>query len=327
MASQTASQDGFVTEKTIAHYNRLAEAKPGLLIVEYTFVHFSGRSEDFQLGVQSDAHIDGLSRLAQAIKKSGALAGLQITHGGGKSERSLTGGALMGPSAVSVPVKDRQLENPDPMNTSDIELWKFAFVDASDRAVAAGFDLIELHSAHGYGLNQWLSPITNQRTDDYGGDLNNRMRLLLEIIEAIRARHPRLLISVRMPGQDFIEDGLRPAETVAVAQAIERAGVDIIHVSSGIGGWRRPSSRTGEGYLVPEAADIQANVRIPVIGVGGIETGTYIDESLQLGRFALAAVGRAILKDPSFWNKTQLQYPKSVLMEHSHFLQPAFARC
>jgi len=301
MASQTANEDGFVTEKTIAHYERLTQAKPGLLIVEYTFVHLSGRSENFQLGVQSDAQVSGLARLARRIKKSGALAGLQMTHGGGKSERGLTGGVLMGPSAVSVPVKDRQLENPNPMDSNDIELWKSAFVDASDRAIAAGFDLIEIHSAHGYGLNQWLSPLTNRRTDGYGGGLVNRMKLLLEIVRAIRTRHPQLLISVRMPGQDFIEGGLELSDTILIAQALERAGVDLLHVSSGIGGWRRPSSRTGEGYLVSEATSIQASVQIPVIGVGGIESGDYIDDGLRKKDFSLAAVGRAILKDPKNW--------------------------
>ena len=135
MASQTADDAGFVTEKTLAHYQRLSEAGPGLLLVEYTFVHTSGRSEDNQLGIQSDAHIEGLTRVAKLIQKSGALSGIQITHCGGKTERHLTGGSLMGPSAVAVPVKDRQLEVPNPMSADDIALWKSAFIEAASRAV------------------------------------------------------------------------------------------------------------------------------------------------------------------------------------------------
>jgi NADPH2 dehydrogenase len=184
------------------------------------------------------------------------------------------------------------------MNSYDIEVWKSAFTAATDRAVKAGFDLIELHAAHGYGLNQWLSPITNQRNDKYGIDLNGRMRLLIEIVNAIRAQHPNLLISVRIPGQDFIESGLTVSDAITVAQTLEKAGVDIIHVSSGISGWRRSSSRRGEGYLVEEAAQIQARVSVPVIGVGGIQTAEYIDEGLIQGKFSLAAVGRAILENP-----------------------------
>jgi NADPH2 dehydrogenase len=301
MASQTADDGGFVTEQTLSHYARLAEGRPGLLMVEYTYVHRSGRSEDRQLGIQSDTHVDGLKRLARTIQASGALAGIQITHAGGKTERTLTEGQLMAPSGIAVPVKDRSLEVPTPMADHEITLWKEAFLQAVDRAVQAGFDCVEFHSAHGYGLNQWLSGITNQRTDAYGGGLKARMALLLEIVQAARSRYPHLLLSVRMPGQDFIGGGLEIEDTIEIAQALERIGIDLIHVSSGIGGWRRPGNREGEGYLVNEATRIQASVRIPVIGVGGIETGTYIDHGLQTHQFALAAVGRAILKDPKTW--------------------------
>ncbi len=306
MASQTADQGGFVTQQALDHYERLAAAKAGLLIVEYTFVDLSGRSEENQLGIASDAHLDGLTTLAGLIKKSGSIAGIQLNHGGGKSERVLTGGPLMAPSAVPVPVKDRTLETPDPMTLEDIQLWRSAFVQAANRAVHAGFDLVEIHSAHGYGLNQWLSPIANRRNDEYGQTLQGRMTLLLEIVREIRVRHPALLISVRIPGQDFLEEGMSISDSIQLAQELERAGVDLIHVSSGIGGWRRPSPRIGEGYLVAEAAQIQAQVSVPVIGVGGIETGSFIDRGLQEGWFSLAAVGRAILKNPKDWSEKQL---------------------
>lgn len=301
MASQTADEQGFVTRETLTHYQRLAEARPGLLFVEYTYVHSTGRSEDHQLGVQSDMHIEGLRQLARVIQQTGALAGLQITHSGGKTERGLTGGRLMGASRIAVPVKAQEMEIPEPMTTLEIVEWRKSFVSAVDRAVQAGFDVVEFHSAHGYGLNQWLSPITNQRDDEYGQNLFGRMKLQLEIVAEVRLRHPRLLLSVRMPGQDFLEGGLQIQDTILLARVLESMGVNFIHVSSGIGGWRRPTPRTGEGYLVAEAEKIQAEVKVPVIGVGGIETGEYIDESLQRGRFQLAAVGRAILKDPVGW--------------------------
>lgn len=306
MASQTASVDGSTTEKTVAHYRRLAEAQPGLLIVEYSFVHTSGRSEEHQLSAVGPEHLMGHRQIAAAIRSSGALAGLQLSHGGGKSSQALTGGQLMGPSGIRVPVKDDELEIPRPMMTDDIIIWKTAFRQAADLAVAAGYDLIELHSAHGYGLNQWISPLTNQRSDGYGGSLQGRSRLLLEIVEEIRSAYPHLLLSVRIPGQDFLEGGLQVGDSVKIAQALEARGVDILHVSSGIGGWRRPSTRLGEGYLVMEAAEIQSHVRIPVIGVGGIETAAYIDNGLKQGWFSLATVGRAILKDPGAWYRSQV---------------------
>ncbi len=307
MASQTASPGGFVTDETLKHYKRLTESQAGLVIAEYSFVHTSGKSEESQLGISSEAHVQGLAKLAKVIHQAGALAGIQLSHGGGKSDSSLTQGPLMGPSAVAVPVKDRVLETPRAMISEDIELWQKAFVEAAGRAFQAGFDLVELHSAHGYGLNQWLSPLTNQRLDPYGFHLQGRLRLLKEIIAQIQLKYPPLLLSVRLPGQDFLEGGLRVEEMIRVAQELEKQGVHLIHVSSGIGGWRRPSTRQGEGYLVDEAAQIQKQISVPVIGVGGIESGEYIDAKIQAGDISLAAVGRAILKDPAAWFEKVLE--------------------
>jgi NADPH2 dehydrogenase len=306
MASETADSEGFVTDKTLSHYKRLSESRAGLVMVEYTYAHLSGRSEEKQLSAQSDAHIEGLSELAKLIHQAGALAGIQLTHAGGKTTRDLTGGSLMGPSPVTVPVKDRTLEAMDPMSESDIKLWKVWFKAAVARANKAGFDFVEFHAAHGYGLNQWLSPLTNLRSDLYGGTLGRNARLLFEIVRNARAEHPDLLLAVRMPGQDFIEGGLNPSDAVWLAKELELAGVDLIDVSSGIGGWRRPRDRTHEGYLVDEASRVQASVNTPVIGVGGIESGAYINRSLLERRFSLAAVGRAILKDPQIWGDTHL---------------------
>ncbi len=306
MASETATLDGFVTENTLQHYQKLTLAGAALLTVEYTSVHPTGRSEERQLSIETDAHIEGLSKIAKLIHSSGAISGIQLSHGGGKSEPTLTGEPLMGPSSIAVPVKGREMQNPEPMSLKEIQLWKDSFVAASDRAALAGFDLVELHAAHGYGLNQWLSPITNQREDEYGQDLRGRARLLLEIVCKIRLRHPNILLSVRLPGQDFIDHGLSIPDSILIAQLLEEAGVDIINVSSGIGGWRRPDERPGEGYLVADAARIQGAIKIPVIGVGGIETGCFIDLALREGYLSLAAVGRAILKSPSSWGRAHL---------------------
>jgi NADPH2 dehydrogenase len=306
MASETADRQGLVTDRTLSHYKRLSEARAGLVMVEYTYVHSSGRSEENQLGAYSDAQNEGLAKLAKVIQESGAFAGLQLTHAGGKTSRDLTGGVLMGPSGVVVPVKGQDLEAMDPMSEQEIQLWKQWFVDAASRAKLAGFDLVEFHAAHGYGLNQWLSPLTNHRNDRYGGSRERNAQLLLEIVSEVRRAHPELLLAVRMPGQDFIEGGLTSLDSIWLAKALESAGVDLIDVSSGIGGWRRPRDRIQEGYLVDEASRIQAFVKAPVIGVGGIETGTYIDQNLSESRFSLAAVGRAILKDPKLWGDTHL---------------------
>ncbi len=307
MASETADSDGFVTDQTLSHYSRLGESKAGLIFVEYSFVHASGKSEEKQLGISNDLHLNGLKALSETIHQQGALAGIQLTHSGGKTESCFTNGPLYSPSGIIVPVKDKLLEQSIEMTLEDIENWKRWFIEASHRASRANFDLIELHSAHGYGLNQWLSPITNIRSDEYGGSVLKNTRLLLEIIRGIKKELPHILISVRIPGQDFLDGGLSSQDCISIAKLLQDVGVDILNVSSGIGGWRRPRTRSGEGYLVKEATLIQRSVSLPVIGVGGIETGAYIDELLKNNKVSLTAVGRAILKDPEAWGSINLR--------------------
>lgn len=306
MASQTATTNGLVTDQTLTHYSGLGEAHAGILMVEYTFVHSTGRSEENQLGIANDDHVEGLSQIATLIKRSGALAGIQLSHGGAKSTPDLTGGILWGASEVAVPSKDNSFEIPRQMTVIEIDSWKNAFISATERAVHAGFELVEFHSAHGYGLNQWLSPLTNQRTDSYGGSLEGRARLLCEIITAVRAKFPDLILSARIPGQDFLEGGLSIADSVQLVEMLKQAGLDLVDVSSGLGGWRRPRDRNGEGYLVHEAQQIQSTTTLPVIGVGGIKSGAYIDQLIDTGAIRFAAVGRKILEAPRLWAESEM---------------------
>lgn len=194
------------------------------------------------------------------------------------------------------------METPDEADAIDIAHLKQSYFQAVVVAAKSGFDGVEFHSAHGYGLNQWLSPITNKRNDSYGGELSNRMRLLLEVVDFALSNFPDLLISVRLPGLDHMAGGLTSLEAVHAAQILEKAGVHMLNISSGIGGWRRPEKRIGEGYLVEDAANIQRSARIPALGVGGIKSKNYIDSQLQQGSFSLAVIGRAFLENPTFLN-------------------------
>lgn len=301
MASQTATADGHVTGQTVAHYKRLSAAGAAIVFVEYTFVHRSGRGEANQLGADDDSKIAGLQSVAQTIQASGALAGLQLVHVGGKTTTTTTGQTPQAPSRIPVPVKGWDPDLPRAMSLEDIQNWKMWFLAATDRAVAAGFDLVELHAAHGYGLNQWLSPLTNQRVDQYGGTLAGRSLLLLEIVQTIKQKHRSLTLAVRIPAQDHFPGGLTLDEMHFVVDQLRLYGVNLIDVSSGIGGWRRPEGHRGEGYLVPDATQIKTQTTLPVIGVGGIESSEYIDKILSLGYVDFAAVGRAILTDPLNW--------------------------
>lgn len=306
MASKTADENGFVTDLSRQHYQRLAEVKAGIVFVEYSFIHTSGKGEANQMGVNDDRQILGLATLATIIQSKGSLAGLQLVHVGGKTTTEITGSDLMGPSAIVVPVKDRPLETPVAMTKEQIQQWIEWFVQAAHRAHKAGFDFIELHAAHGYGINQWLSPITNQRQDEYGLNIQGRSRLLFDIVKKIKIERPSLLVAVRLPAQDHCDGGLEVHEMSWVVKELENLGVDLIDVSSGIGGWRRQDGRSTEGYLVSDAAVLKQSTSLPVIGVGGIETGQFIDQIICENKVDFAAVGRAILKGPSEWAQAQM---------------------
>jgi len=307
MASQTADAKGHATAATVAHYRNLAASGAGLVFVEYSFVHSSGRGEDRQLGIDSDDQIEGLAQIAQVIREEGALSGVQIVHVGGKTTSELAGTQPLGPSAITVPVQGWQPETPREANQEDIQNLIGWYVHAAKRGAAAGFDLVELHAAHGYGLNQWLSPLTNQRVDSYGGTLQARANLLLQVVKTVRGEVPDLLLAVRLPAQDYLPGGLTIAEMIWVVQQLQELGVDLIDVSSGLGGWRRPGNRDGQGYLVDDAMALKNHTRLPVVGVGGIESGAYIDEIIRAHKVDFAAVGRAILSAPQAWGDIHLR--------------------
>lgn len=306
MASQTADNSGFVTDKTIEHYKRLSESGAGMIFVEYSFIHQSGKGEANQLGVQDDSKMEGLSKIASAIHNSDALAGLQLVHVGGKGNADVTGSELMGPSAVPVPVRGWTPDLPVEMTAQDIRNWKDWFREAALRAIQAGFDIIEIHAAHGYGLNQWLSPLTNLRQDEYGGDMKRRSRIFFEIIQSLRDLSPDILISARFPAQDNMPGGLTLEDMRYVALQAYKLGLDLLNVSSGIGGWRRLDGKSSEGYLVEDAHMIKTFTTLPVIGVGGIESGETVDRLLRERKVDFAAVGRSILKDPATWRDLNL---------------------
>ncbi|MGE0171255.1 MAG: NADH:flavin oxidoreductase [Oligoflexales bacterium] len=300
MASGTADERGYVTTKTLQHYENLTLAGAGLMFVEYSHVDPSGKSEPNQLGIDEDGKIPGLAAIAEKIKGSGAIAGMQITHAGGKTQKQYSG-IMWGAGDIAVPTVRGNMEPPTPLPYERIKSFQRYFVDAAIRAYRAGFDILELHCAHGYGINQWLSPLTNNRSDEYGGSLENRTRMLFEIVSAIRQEVPDLALAARVPGQDFLPGGLTNDEMVEVVRQLEKMGLVLIDVSSGLGGWQRPRDRDGQGYLFPEATYIRERIGIPVIGVGGVNDPEFIDKTLEQDRVSLVAVGREILKDPGLW--------------------------
>lgn len=301
MASGTGDEAGRVTAETRAHYARIVTGHQGLSFVEYTYVHDAGRSEPRQLGLSRAEHQEGLAELATLVRSRGAVPAIQLTHAGAKTERELIGRKPLGASAVPVPAYGGDVPAPEPMDDEAIAELLAAFVTAAQRAERAGFQVIEIHAAHGYFFNQWLSPLTNRRGDRHGGSQAARSALLLELIARLRqVLRTDTLLSLRFPAQDRLEGGLTLAETSWLAQRVETAGVDVLNVSSGLGGWRRGREQRGEGYLVGDAAELRPFLRIPVIGVGGIHSLDYCREVLERQSVDLLAVGRAILENPDW---------------------------
>ncbi|RLC95215.1 MAG: NADH:flavin oxidoreductase [Chloroflexi bacterium] len=310
MVRNYATPDGLVSKRLVDHYATIARGGVGLVIVEATNITPQGKGFYQQLGICTDGSITGLSFLAESIKEWGAKVAIQIHHAGRQTTSSVTGTEVVAPSAIPCPV---QMEVPRELTTREVADLVEAHVRAVTRARAAGFDAVEIHGAHGYIVNQFLSPVTNRRTDKYGGDLEERMAFALEIIERVKeetgADFPLIF---RMNGDDFVEDGLTIEDARKIAERLVAAGVDALHVTGGMyetilnprctSAFGLSSMYVPGGALVGLAEEIKKVVSVPVITVGGIspEMG---EEILRHGRADFIAIGRGLLVDPQLPNK------------------------
>lgn len=300
MATMLANQRGEVTDRLVKHYVERSEDL-GLLIVEHSYVTQRGRVRLNQLGAHSDDLIPGLARLVDAVHENDTPIALQINHAGGTTTGDVCGAKPTAPSPVMHPRRGQEL--PRQLNRDEIEDVIHSFRDAARRAVKAGFDAVEVHGAHGFLLGQFLSPLTNKRRDEFGGPLENRVRLPGRIIEEIRRDlGSDFPILYRIGVDDMYQGGLTLREGVEAAGMIAERGVDIMDVSGGLVGGR-PEGLEGPGYFVPHAAAVNDVVDVPVIGVGGIVTAEEADEIIRSGSVDLVAVGRAILRDPKWATK------------------------
>jgi NADPH2 dehydrogenase len=300
MATYLANDAGEVTDKHIRHYAARASADVGLIIIEHTYVHPSGRAGETQIGIHHDGLIPGLRRLADAIRLGGAASGIQITHAGSRTTGAVIGMQPMAPAEV------QDVSNhgtPRAMTVDEITTLVDAFAAGARRAVEAGFDCVELHGAHGYLLGQFLSPLTNRRSDRYGGALRGRLTFACEVIAAVRkAIGKDCPLFYRLGADDFLPGGLTPEEGRRAAAHLAEAGIDCMDVSGGLTGSGRDRF-TDQGFFVPLAEGIKREVPIPVIGVGNIREAEYADRVVREGRIDLVAVGRELLKDPGWAQK------------------------
>jgi len=308
MVTFLAAGGGLVTQAHLEHYAR--SSGPGLIVVEGTAVLPEGRISERQLGIYSDRHIEGLAQLAGNIKANGAAAAIQIHH--------------VGATAFAVTRKQKYQQLPttlfrllkQQLMVSGLLRIQEAFQNAARRAVEAGFDIIEIHGAHGYLFSQFLSPLKNWRLDRYGGSLENRRRLLLEVFRATcREAADKALVTCRLGVADGHRRGLSLSEGLSTAALLEREGAKLLDVScgSGIPDSVRPAKSRYSGRL-HLAHRAKAVLQIPIIGGGGIRHPDLAEQALQDGMADLIYVGRGILADPSWARKTIEGRPESIVL-------------
>lgn len=284
-------QSGLVNDWHITHYTSRAVGQVGLVIQESTAVTAQGRISMQDLGIWSDDHIPGLQQLVELNHKNDSKIGIQLNHAGRKA---VVDGPIIAPSAL--PFNDES-KKPEEMTKEDISATIQAFKDAAHRADQAGYDLIEIHGAHGYLINQFLSPISNKRTDEYGGNLDNRYRFLSEVIEAIKSVWDKPLF-VRVSATDHLEGGSILEDHVYYAKKMKAQGVDLIDCSSGA---VAPATIDAfPGYQVPYADKIRHEAEIATGAVGLILNGTQAEEILKNERADLIILARALLRNP-YW--------------------------
>lgn len=307
---QYSSEDGLANEWHLVHLGSRAVGGAGLVLVEATGVEARGRISARDLGLWNDQQIEPLARVVRFVEAQGAVAAVQLAHAGrkasvrapwdegGKPQTEREGGwRVVAPSAVSFAPGYAE---PAALDAAGIAAVQQAFVAAAGRALAAGFKVVELHAAHGYLLHQFLSPLSNHRTDSYGGSFDNRVRLVLEVTAAVRRVWPeRLPLILRLSATDWAEGGWDVEQSVALAKKLASLGVDLVDCSSG-GLVATAKVPAGPGYQVAFAERIKREAAVKTGAVGMITSPEQAEQIVALGQADLVLLARELLRDP-YW--------------------------
>jgi 2,4-dienoyl-CoA reductase-like NADH-dependent reductase (Old Yellow Enzyme family) len=307
---QYSCVDGFANDWHLVHLGSRAVGGAGAVIVEATAVEDIGRISPADMGIWKDQQIEPLARIARFAKQQGAVAGIQIAHAGRKAStdapwrggRPLLTAEQDGwqPVAPSALAFDTGYAVPRELTITEIRKIVRAFADAAKRALDGGFELLELHNAHGYLASEFLSPLSNKRTDEYGGSLENRMRFSLEVAEAVREVWPeRLPLFLRISASDWTEGGWTADDSVVLAKAVKQLGVDLIDCSSG-GNVPRAAIPVKPGYQVAFAAKIRKEADILTGAVGMITEAEQANEIIRGGEADVVLLAREFLREP-YW--------------------------
>ncbi|HEY9746084.1 MAG TPA: NADH:flavin oxidoreductase/NADH oxidase [Oculatellaceae cyanobacterium] len=307
---QYSAVDGLANDWHLVHLGGRAVGGAGLVMVEATAVEPDGRITPADLGLWSDAQIEPLRRIARFIQAQGSVPAIQIAHAGRKASAALPweGGHAITPQAggwfptfAPSPIPfDSNWPTPQALDADGLNRIRQAFIESASRALEAEFQVLEIHAAHGYLLHEFLSPLSNHRTDDYGGSFENRTRLIREIVQDVRSVWPaHLPLWVRISATDWVEDGWDLTQSVQLAKLLKPLGVDLLDVSSG-GLVPNAHIPTAPGYQVPLAETIRQEADIPTAAVGLITEPAQAEQIVQSGQADMVLIGRESLREP-YW--------------------------
>lgn len=295
MVTNSANEDGTVSDWHMVHYVSRAIGGVGLVMIEASPVESRGRLFRKDIGIWSDNHIERLAKLANQVHQAGAKIGIQLFHSGRKGRVKTE--EIVAPSAIPFNEKSR---TPKELTKDEIKEIIQAYQDGAKRALKAGMDVIEIHAAHGYLVNEFLSPLTNKREDEYGGSFENRLKFLVEIIRSVKEVWPATKpLFVRISAEEYHEDGLHVDDYVEIAKILKKEGVDLIDCSSGGVLPIRPP-HIGPGYQVPYAEKIRREAEIATSAVGLLYEPALADEIIRNERADLIFLGRSLLYNP-YW--------------------------
>jgi len=302
-----AADDGAVTPQLTETMKNLARGGVGLIISSHAYVSREGQAGPWQLGIYKDELVEGLGKMTAAVHAAGGKIVAQLAHAGQAAAASLSGRTPMVVSDFAGLMKSPRQE----MTAPDIRHIITDFADAAGRAKASGFDGVQLHAAHGYLLNQFLSPAFNRRQDEYGGSVANRARIVLDVLRAVRETVGRdFPILVKMNSQDFIENGLTLPDSVQVAELLAAVGIDAVELSGGmVGSAKLMPSRTGinseetEAYFREEARAFKKRISVPLILVGGLRSLEVAETLMEEGVADYISMCRPFIREPGLINR------------------------
>ena len=296
-----ATPGGRVTAELVDYYRLLARGEIGLIITGHAYIHPLGQGSARQLGVYDDSLVPGLKRIADAVHELGGRVAMQITHAGRQTQMEIIGETPVAPSAIPY-----GLQNVMPRELSDDAIEKIIedYASAAGRAQEAGFDAVQLHGAHGYLMNQFLSPFSNRRTDKWGGDDEGRFRFLHDAYKAVRKKvGSGFPVLIKLAMKDFVKGGLDVSASISVAKRLSELGIDAIETSGGFSSAMENIKRDvlpgkGEAYFRSEASRLKKSVDVPVILVGGLRSFATMESVVKNGDADFVSLSRPFIREP-----------------------------